>query len=384
MELVLDILGSVASPLWHAAPKMLEVRHAKGILQMFRDDTVFIIGAGASHEFDFPVGSALMDIIRDKSRFRFDHTISEGDRHLFHWLQQRYPSTDDQNDRLLALGEINRAIDSAGSIDEFIARNQHDPLIAEMGKIQIAYAIAKAEADSKVMKTGIEHDRTINWNALKNTWIDRFAYALFNGVRTTDVGTLGDNITIICFNYDRCIEFYLANAIHRAFKEVDLDHATEIVNAINIIHPYGTLGELPTKRTGHSAQHVAFGSQLTADRLWTMSENILTFSESLRDAEIKARIDRAIFEAERLVFLGFSFARQNMNLLASSQIDQDDFEDREAFATAFGFKQQVVGSLKRNISDLYATGTLSPERVHIDLDWKCNDFIHTHLLNLMQ
>lgn len=40
---------------------------------MFRDNTVFIIGAGASHEFGLPVGEALMKTIQINCRFRFDH-----------------------------------------------------------------------------------------------------------------------------------------------------------------------------------------------------------------------------------------------------------------------------------------------------------------------
>lgn len=353
---------------------------------MFRDNTVFIIGAGASHEFDFPVGGKLMEIIKSKSRFRFEYSLTEGDRQLYNWMTQRFPREEDRNPRLLALAEINRAIDSAGSIDEFIARNQHDPLIAEMGKVQIAYAIATAEAQSKVMQEGKEHDRKMNWGALSNTWIDRFAYAIFNGVKTTEVQSVGNNITIICFNYDRCIEFYLAHAIERAYMNVTLDQALEIVNGMNIIHPYGTLGQLPTNRTGHSNNHVPFGAQLTQDQVWHMSENILTFSESLRDAEIRARIDDAMLEAENLVFMGFSFARQNMDLLGVSHHVIDGKRPmRNAYATGFGFRQQVVGSIKRNIKNIYADNTLRDDnKIQIDLDLKCAEFMNTHLMNLME
>lgn len=67
---------------------------------------------------------------------------------------------------------------------------------------------------------------------------------LFDGVRNSDVDNVGSNITIICFNYDRCIEMYLEHAIVNAFRDVPADRARQIVARINIIHPYGSLGNL--------------------------------------------------------------------------------------------------------------------------------------------
>lgn len=118
---------------------------------------------------------------------------------MFQAIQRRY----DINARLQACAEIHRAIDFAYSIDEFIDRNNHDPYIAEAGKLQIAYAIAQAEGESKLAVNRANGKGELAWDNLDKTWLVPFTQALFGGVRTIDVESIDKNITIICFNYDR-------------------------------------------------------------------------------------------------------------------------------------------------------------------------------------
>jgi hypothetical protein len=41
---------------------------------MFNKPVVFVVGAGASHEYNFPLGTSLKDAIAQKVRFRFDQS----------------------------------------------------------------------------------------------------------------------------------------------------------------------------------------------------------------------------------------------------------------------------------------------------------------------
>ncbi|AYG66980.1 MULTISPECIES: hypothetical protein [unclassified Rhizobium] len=352
---------------------------------MFKDNTVFVIGAGASDEFNLPVGGKLLSTIKQNSRFRFDYGLKEGVREIYDAIRLRYEHQNDEiNARFEACAEIYRAIDSAGSIDSFIDRNNHVPHIAEVGKLQIAYAIAKAEGASKLAVSRDGSKRDLNWESLDKTWIATFARALFDGVRTTDVASLGNNITIICFNYDRCVEFYLIAAIERSFYKVSREQAYMIVNNMQIIHPYGTLGRLPQGLTDRD--YIPYGPDLDRLDLWKISESLVTWSESIRDAQQVDAIKAAITKARAIVFLGFAFANQNMRLLEADIPGGKPYHTK-VYSTGYGVPTQVEGTLKEKIARLY-----SPQRVdefmaryiQIEHGQKCVDFMNTHLLNLMQ
>ena len=341
---------------------------------MFADNTVFIVGAGASAEFNLPVGSTLMDQIKQNSKFRFEYgEIKEGVREIFQVLTSRFKEPAEVNARLDAMAEINRSIDLAGSIDEFINRHYDDQMIAEAGKLQIAHAISKAERQSLLARPK-SSDESIVWDNVSGAWIKTFTQLLFEGVRNDRVGQVGANITIICFNYDRCIEHYLTEAIVKTFRGVDRETALKIVEQIEIIHPYGSLGAL--------SKH-PFAAPYTSETLRAMSENILTWSETVDSAQ-KSAIEKAMLSASTLVFLGFAFAPQNMNLLTATQI-RDSRTSLEVFATGYGYDDVIDNRLKNKIMNLYSvSGTAtSEEYIHIQYDMTCAKFVRAHSMALV-
>jgi hypothetical protein len=96
---------------------------------------------------------------------------------------------------------------------------------------------------------------------------------------------------------------------------LDLSTASCIVKKhLDVVHPYGDLGAL------HDADaNVSFGQEQTpetyaaGDAIYAMSQRLLTFTESK-----KAQAERAkafIAQARHLVFLGFGFGDQNVDLL---------------------------------------------------------------------
>jgi len=114
-------------------------------------------------------------------------------------------------------------------------------------------------------------------------------------------------ISIVTFNYDRSLEFYLRRAFKRSFELKDAE-ACEMVERLDFIHVYGDLGELPADY--HQAEKL-FGNRGT----------IFTAAEGLRIAGIRLddvtqpRVTKAIDEADRLIFLGFGFWKENMDVL---------------------------------------------------------------------
>ncbi|WP_311272406.1 MULTISPECIES: hypothetical protein [unclassified Rhizobium] len=311
---------------------------------MFKDNTVFVVGAGASREFGLPIGSGLMSQIKQNSLFRFDSRgLREGVRELYQALDEPNLPHSALRLSLEAMAEINRSIDFAGSIDEFINRHATDPVIAKVGKLQIAYAISIAERQSLLGRSG-KSGESVEWDDVKDTWIMSFTQMLFEGVRNEDVSSIGNNITLIVFNYDRCIEYFLTEAICKTFRGVDRDQALQIVENMNIIHPYGALGNL--------IKH-PFGDDAHPTKLNSMSQSIVTWSESVT-SNMVSEINRSVSTATTLVFLGFAFAPQNMDLLTIKSAVNKDRQDVETFATAYGYRDVIDSRLKKKIIDLYS------------------------------
>lgn len=204
-----------------------------------------------------------------------------------------------------------------------------------------------------------------------------------------DPDRLGEGISVICFNYDRCIEFYLAEAISAAY-DIAYEDAAEIVQSINIIHPYGTLGELPSKGKEVGEGILPFGAPLDHDIEWMKiaAENIRTYTEQQHDPKMVNSIHEAVGESGILVFLGFGFNNQNLDLLRVVHLPRypNVLPERNIYSSGFGIAQQVDDTIKRRIMHLLWDGKLRHQRnigrVHVEYGQSCSQLFQTHQMNL--
>jgi hypothetical protein len=339
---------------------------------MFKDNSVFVVGAGASSEFGLPVGYELMNTIRQNTAYQMEAgRFISGARTIAAYYEKIYRTdTEALRRRIDTSRQISRGITSADSIDEYIYRYSEDPLVAEVGKLHIAHAISKAESSSILsFQNGFGDDIS----SADNTWLWPFAKALMNGIRASELKRIGSNITIICFNYDRCIEHYLMHALKASFEGLSLDSAGEIVSEINIIHPYGSLGDL---------NRITFGD---ASKFAGMAENLITWSETISDEDMIREIRKAIRSAQQLVFLGFGFANQNMELL-SAQPTERAYWGPAVYSTGLGLPIEVHPSLAQKIMSLYSKGVVDSPfmKIHFQYGAECKAFMDLHRLNLVK
>ncbi len=324
-----------------------------------------------------PVGSTLMETIAQNCCFRFNHGgMKEGVLSIYKVISDginmgMQGDVDLLNEKLSVMRKISETIDMAESIDEFIFRHSDDSRIAELGKLQIAYAIAAAEERSILRVEAF--DAGAGFKVANGTWISTFAKALFNGVKASEARQIGSNITIICFNYDRCIEHYLETAIIHAYPAVGREEARKIVDAMNIIHPYGSLGPL---------SKIPYGD---TENLSEMAENIQTWSETVRDPQLVERMHHAISRASQVVFLGFAFAKQNMDLL-NAHVSDWTIDPIKSYSTGYGLHQEADQVYRANITQLYRPNLGADEPEHVRIQWgaKCKEFIETNRYNLVQ
>jgi hypothetical protein len=317
-------------------------RFQKKAVLLFKEKTVFVVGAGASCELKMPSGAQLTDAIAAGAKVGFGHYDEKatGDSGLRVALQRHYDSRA-INERLPAMRNIADGIYLAESIDNYIERHQDSSFVAEMGKFIIAYFLLKAEASSR-LKLHQDRDRPLDLPSLYDTWLDPFTRTLISGLGKGDVDQIGSEIAIVCFNYDRCIERYLQDAISRAFH-LEPSHADRIVRNIRILRPYGSLGRLPPQPRGSGDGLVPFGAPPDTVDLPSVARRLRTYTEQIDDATLIADVQNTVREAKQLVFLGFGFHQQNIKLLTGNF--GDSVPAKRVYYSGYGIPDQAVETM---------------------------------------
>jgi hypothetical protein len=316
---------------------------------MFKSKTVFIVGAGASAEVGLPVGSQLKDDIARRLDIRegWSREPISGDEGI---LTAFFDAVEDQpaewkGDIKLFLNSgwaIRDAMPQAISIDNFVDAHRDDPQIALCAKLAIIKSILDAEGNSQLKENDERHN--INFGMIAGSWLSEYFKLASELISRNESKNILDNTSLIIFNYDRCIEHYLSHAIHNYYK-IDKTTARAIVESVAIYHPYGVAGSLPWQSGGLS---VPFGETRAGRSLLDIATQIKTFTEQTEDHESLAAMRKRVEEAETLVFLGFAFHPQNMELItpeAPSKV-------RRVFATAMGFSDHDCAAIKADICDM--------------------------------
>jgi hypothetical protein len=60
-------------------------------------------------------------------------------------------------------------------------------------------------------------------------------------VSVAEIDYVFDNVTLIVFNYDRCVETYVPRALQQYYG-ITQSEAERLLSKLTIIHPYGIAG----------------------------------------------------------------------------------------------------------------------------------------------
>ncbi len=312
---------------------------------MFRRKTLFIVGAGASAEFGLPPGKRLAKKITDKMDIRIERGfefVGSGDQRLYGQLLQL--RREDGNQWQPAAMRIRDGLPFAQSIDDFLDQRRSDQWINLYGKAAICQAILEAERGSKLYFNPMKGDEPFNATAIADTWLVKFMYMLCRGVPREDVHTIFETVDFIVFNYDRCIECFLISALERAYS-LDEQSAVSIVNELNILHPYGSVGQLGQVPYGNS------GANCVA-----LAEQIKTYTEQADKKTVLNEISERVSWAECVVFLGFAYHSQNMQLLRTQNRN-----NKVAYGTAFEMSPSDTSEVQKLVAQ-----TLAPSAIYLD------------------
>jgi len=265
--------------------------------------TVFIIGAGANVEIGMPCGKKLKQDIAK----RLDFSLTSKDE------PHAYP--DVYKALKVALGQYNKRIPERAteikeampfsiSIDHFIDVRRNEPKISIVGRLAIVSSILDAEKNSSLYHFINDSNKKEEFT---KTWYPLFFQKITENCSFDDFERRLKNLSFIIFNYDRCFEFFMIHILQVIYK-LNIENATYIVEKMNIIHPYGTVGKTSTTPLGATLSDFEIANRAI--------NSISTFSE---DSEIpldkRLGIKHLIDEASRIIFLGFAYYQLNLDLL---------------------------------------------------------------------
>lgn len=320
---------------------------------MSNKNTLYIVGAGASSEVNLPTGEKLKDEISSSLDIRFNdgYSQSNGDRVIAQALRLHVESCDppskDINPHLHSCWRIRDAMPQAISIDNFINNHSGDKQIELCGKLAIVRSILSAEKDSDLYVDKSNSYNKMDFQFLEKTWYSSFLKLLTENCTVNNLPERLKSISLIIFNYDRCLEHYLYNAFQNYYG-IQPEDAGKLVNEINIYHPYGVVGNLPWQ----GKQGMEFGAEPHPQVLLQLARQIKTFTESTDEesSEIIA-IRNHVSAADNIVFLGFAFHKLNLKLMAPNSFIPDPLEVTNYFGSAFGISDSDYKFIKADLEE---------------------------------
>lgn len=324
---------------------------------------VLVLGAGASKEVGLPIGTELTSEIGRLLDIRFQSALQEsGDDQVTEALRLIASRETEQprqiNPFLHMCWRIRNAMPQAMSIDSFIDCNADEPKIAVCGKLAIARAILAAEAKSTLTIDRSNSSNKLDFEKNSKTWFKDFFNLLTENCLFEQLPSRLRSLAVITFNYDRCFEHYVYNAIQN-FYGVNAEKSAEVLTNLEIHHPYGMVGGLPWMR--HQTPPIDFGADVHVSELVAVSQQLRTFNEGTdpMGSEIES-IRATVTDARRLVFLGFAFHRLNMQVLFGTSGSAKTESTQSVFGSAFGISHSNCVCIVNELSDHtgQSTGTI--------------------------
>ena len=286
---------------------------------MITQNTLFILGAGASCPYNYPSGKEL--------RRRICFEFIDNYKNLIGYKGSGNESIDEY---IWTLTDFKSKFykSSNKSIDLFLARN---PKLVGYGKFAIALEILKAETLSSFREKIAKPEQdwySYLYDRLTDTFLDK------------DNFTISDNnVSFITFNYDRSLEQFLFESLLNSFENIKRTDAASEIKKIPIIHIYGKVNPLPWE---DAILKLKYKANLSDGIAITAAKNIQVMNEQLGD-RVTERTSELISKANRIFFLGFGYAKENMNLLNFPNILQ---EGQKVYGTGLGLTNRELKERK--------------------------------------
>jgi hypothetical protein len=276
---------------------------------MITTPTVFVLGAGASSDYDFPVGWGLLRAVVDD----FGNELQNRKT-----LKEHFVFSDIQIDA------FRTALDHSGenSVDAFLENRRE---FMELGKLMMAIVLIGLEKTHKLF------EGTANENWMRY---------LLRRMRAPSFEEFYKNqVAFITFNYDRSLEHFLCTTLASAYGKTEAE-AGEVVKKIPIIHLHGQLGYLPWQQHADSR---SYDTEINKDILGMCIRQIKVVHEGVEDRKDQFNeAKRLLHISDRAYFMGVGFNNVNLERLEVLKL-----ADNKAWSTEIGLTDLEFGEATR-------------------------------------
>jgi hypothetical protein len=176
-----------------------------------------------------------------------------------------------------------------------------------------------------------------------DSWLAYLLRDLTRGYGKDDLAIAISKISIINFNYDRCVQHFAYHWLQRIY-DLSESESANVCKGIKIYHPYGSLGPLPHENPNGG---IPYGGEVHAQRLIDIAGRIQTYSEAVDELREPSFLASELATARRLVFLGFGFHAPNIRILGASGAKRATLQ---CYASSQGVRGPRWESIKSQIA----------------------------------
>jgi len=289
---------------------------------MIKKNTLFILGAGASVPYGYPTGQELRKLLFKRSSTRLEQSKMFDGVDVGHYLTETKRFSYD----------FEKASDSM--IDYFLATR---PDHSKIGKIAIYNELLFCENNHGLRESSKD---------FSDDWMSLLYNEMTSGINDQDKYkdfTQKNNVSFITFNYDRGLEYFFWESLKHKYDLTD-EASNELVAGLNIHHVFGRLPPFEHIHGTRTFPYQGFGGEFRPNHHDAI-DCIRTLHE--RDNVDENKISQLIKDAERIFFLGFGFAEENLALL---NFENNINKKTPIFGTCFKLSDRRIDILRRKLA----------------------------------
>jgi len=156
----------------------------------------------------------------------------------------------------------------------------------------------------------------------------------------------GNSVSFITFNYDRVLEYFFWESLMNKF-DLTSEQSNELVMGLNIYHVFGRLPSFNHESIRSGVQMFPYQNfGITRSDYKYAIENIKTLHE--RNNVDESKISKLIGDAERIFFLGFGFAEENLALL---NFNNNVKKRVEVYSTTYGLSESKREAIRWTLAN---------------------------------
>ena len=297
--------------------------------------TVFVLGAGSSAVFDFPLGQTLCQMVCD----HFEFPGLSGD------LGQRFRDCTDFGENELRRFGDELFMSAQPSVDAFL---EHRPEFLDIGKAAMAVILVSRETPDNL------------WSFEDANWM-RYMFSRLNAPFESFHEI---PVSFITFNYDRSLEYFLCTTLQYRYGKTEAECAA-VLERIPIIHLHGRLGYLPWEK-GEGRR--SYDDVLNREVMDICIKNIKVVHEDPKDGRDKdfERAYELMQNAEAIYYLGFGYGPVNLGRLKVR-----DLGNKLTYGTGKGLTQKECADASRLVG--------GPAKLNPQPGMDCIELLRNHV-----